>query len=194
MSNTVNFKQPNFETDKIKINQLGKAIEITISGKIAKDKFISLSIWFVLWTIAGIAVISQLPTITDESTRTFVWVWLAFWAYFFYRTGKAVMWRKMGAEKITIDAEHFTLINDVPLGSKGWKVEMAQIRNFTNLTVDRNNFVANYFESFWVVGGETIGFYADGKLYSIAKQIPKNDVEKLKSFVEYIVSKYQGFK
>lgn len=190
----MNFKIPTFETDKIKVNQQNNAVEITISGKIAKDKFATLVIWFVLWTIAGIAVISQLATITEESTRTFVWVWLAFWAYFFYRTGKAVLWRKQGAEKIVINPEYFSFYNDVPLGTKGWKVNTAQIRNFQNLTIDRNNLVASYFESFWVVGGETVGFYADEKLYSVGKQLPKNDVEKLKNFIEFIVSKHQGLK
>lgn len=190
----MNFRTPTFETDKITINQKSNEVEIIISGKIEKEKFTTLVIWFVLWTLAGIAVISQLPTFTEESTRNFVWVWLAFWAYFFYRSGKAVLWRKQGAEIITINQESFSLYNDVPLGARGWKVNTSQIRNFQNLKADQNNFVATYFESFWVVGGETVGFYADSKLYSLGKQLPKNDVEKLKSFIEFIVMKYQGLK
>ena len=38
----------------------------------------------------------------DEQTKVAILVWLGFWAYFEYKTFKAVMWRSFGVEKIKI--------------------------------------------------------------------------------------------
>lgn len=165
--------------DKISIKKTKEKLLIIIHGKISSQKFTTLLIWFTLWFASGIAVLTQLSTITDESTRTFVWVWLAFWAYFLYRIGLALLWRKFGKEEITVTKELISFYNNVPLGGRGWNIKTEDARNFRNLNDGKSKFVSQYFDSFWVVGGESIGFYANQRLYAFGKQLSDADANKI---------------
>jgi hypothetical protein len=165
--------------DKISIEKTKEKLLITISGKISRQKFTALLVWFCLWLASGIAIISQLSTISDESTQTFVWVWLAFWAYFLYRIGLALLWRKYGQEEITITKDLISFYNNAPLSGRGWNVKTEDVRNFKNLNEGKSKFVNQYFDSFWVVGGESIGFYANQKLYAFGKQLSDTEANKL---------------
>ena len=53
-------KKTAFESDRIAVKESSEEFEISISGKIPQNQFVVLSAWLVLWTIAGLYVITQL--------------------------------------------------------------------------------------------------------------------------------------
>ena len=86
--------------DRISVKQKENELSIVILSHKDKTKNIILLSWLILWSISGIVVLFQYPTIIDQNTKAAIIVWLGFWAYFEYITIKAFLWRKSGKEMI----------------------------------------------------------------------------------------------
>lgn len=176
-----------FESDRIQVNNTKESLEITISGKIPSNQFIMLTAWLIAWTIAGIYVISQAFSFAGDQLIYMV-VWLGFWAYFEYRIGSAWLWRKFGREVFLIKENETQLRFEVSYGGKANAFKTEDLRNFKNLEKDKSAFVKSFFSSFWVVGGETIGFYHKGKLHSFGRQISAIDADKILALIQKRIS------
>ena len=48
-----------------------------------------------------------------------------------------------------------------------------------NLDKDKSAFVKSFYASFWVIGGETIGFFHKGRIKTFGRQISSNDADTL---------------
>ena len=168
-----------FESDRISVKEENQSLEITISGTIPPTQMTILTAWIILWTFAGGFVISQIFTPMDEATRGFMGIWLAFWAYFEYKIGKAWLWRKYGKEVFRMNPETAELNFEVGNGGSKKSLITKDLRNLKNFESEKGFFTKTYFSSFWVVGGETIGFYSKGKLLLFGRQLSTNDSDKL---------------
>lgn len=177
---------------RISINETDDELKIAISGEIPPIQFNMLTIWFILWTIAGMIVISQLFGSYDRNQKVFFLVWLAFWFYFEAKIGKALLWRKSGVENIVIDREKFRLSFDVPFGTRIYEYKIGDVRNFHSLEKDKGLLIKNYFDSFWVVGGESIGFFVHGKLQSFGRQLDEDTSKQLLKKIIHKIDKFQG--
>jgi hypothetical protein len=175
---------------RISIDETEDQLSIAINGKIPAAQFNMLALWFLLWTIAGIIVISQMFAPMDQNVKIFLLVWLGFWFYFEAKIGKALMWRKSGVEKILINKDKFRLGFEVPFGTRIYEFNTSNVRNFHSLEKEKGVFIKNYFDSFWVVGGESIGFFANGKLQSFGRQL---DEETAKQLLKKIIHKVDKF-
>ncbi|MEZ5172234.1 MAG: hypothetical protein R2850_01645 [Bacteroidia bacterium] len=184
-------KLPAFETDRIKIEDAADSTRIEISGKISGLQFALLTAWLIAWTISGIYVFSQLFTDLPSETKMFMFVWLAFWFYFEYKIGSAWIWRKFGREVLLLQKGKSQLRFEVSYGGKGEEFETSGMRDFQLLETKKGLFIKNYFSSFWVVGGESIGFLVSGKLKMFGRQLPEKDAEKLLKFVQTKVQRYR---
>jgi hypothetical protein len=172
-------KKTAFESDRITVNETPEELEIIITGKIPQNQFVILSAWLIAWTMAGGYVISQMFSGLPGNTRIFMFVWLIFWIYFEYKVGSAWLWRKFGREVIRIRKDKTELRFELAYGGKGEEFITAEIQNLNNLEQQQGVFVKNYFSSFWVVGGETIGFHYKGKLFMFGRQISPHDADIL---------------
>jgi hypothetical protein len=172
-----------FESDRISVNQNKDFLEITIDGKIPNAQFRLLSLWLLAWTVAGIYVLSQVFSMQGDS-QIFMVVWLAFWAYFEYRIGSAWLWRKYGREVFRILGNEIELRFEVAYGGRGEAFKRDDIKGFHNLEKDKSTFVKSFYSSFWVIGGETIGFFHKGKIKSFGRQITSPDADKLIALIK----------
>ncbi len=182
--------QPQFDSERIQINTNGEDTEIIISGKIPQNQFIMLSAWVLAWSISGIYVLIQLFGDLPQETKSFMMVWLAFWFYFEYKIGSAWLWRKYGREVIKIGEEKTQLRFEVAYGGKGFEFDTDSLRDFHLLESKKGVFIKNYFDSFWVVGGESVGFYVSGKLKMLGRQLSEKDAEKLMKFIQAKVKRF----
>jgi hypothetical protein len=182
----------NLRDPRISIEENDEELKIAISGEIPSIQFNMLSIWFILWSIAGLIVISQLFGNYDRNQKVFLLVWLGFWFYFEAKIGKAILWRKSGVENILINKDIFRLSFDVPFGTRIYEYKMNDVRNFHSLEKEKGLLIKNYFDSFWVVGGECIGFFAHGKLQSFARQLDEDTTKQLLKKIIHKVDKFQG--
>jgi len=180
-----------FKHPRISIEETETSLNIDINGKIPPAQFNLLSLWFLLWTGAGIIVITQLFGEMEQNQKMFMVVWLGFWLYFELKIGKALLWRKSGVERISMDKDVFRLAFDVPFGTRIYEFRTNDVRNFHSLEKAKGVFIKNYFDSFWVVGGESIGFFANGKLKSFGRQLDEESAKNLLKKVIHKVDKLQ---
>ncbi|MFM2286026.1 MAG: hypothetical protein RLZZ543_1523 [Bacteroidota bacterium] len=183
-------KKTAFESDRIALTETPDELEIVISGKVPKNQFLLLSAWLIAWTIAGIYVLTQVFQPQPQNTLLFMIVWLAFWAYFEFKATSTWLWRKYGREVLRMKADSTELRFEVAYGGKGFAFKTADIRNVSSLEAQKGLFVKNYYSSFWVVGGETIGFYHQGKLHMMGRQIPEKDAALLMEKIAYRLRKW----
>ncbi len=172
-----------FDSDRIEVTQSKDRFEIRIGAKIPASQFAMLSAWLVAWTVAGIYVLSQVFTMQGDS-QIFMVVWLAFWAYFEYRIGSAWLWRKYGREVFRIVGNEIELRFEVAYGGRGEAFKRDDIKGFHNLEKDKSTFVKSFYSSFWVIGGESIGFFHKGKIKSFGRQISASDADKLIALIK----------
>jgi len=173
----------NFESDRIEVHQEKERLEIRIGSKIPASQFAMLSAWLLAWTIAGLYVLTQVFSVQDDS-RIFMIVWLAFWAYFEYRIGSVWLWRKYGREVFRIEGDEVQLRFEVAYGGRAEVFSKADLKGFHNLDKDKSAFVKSFYSSFWVVGGETIGFFHKGRIKMFGRQISTNDADKLIGLIQ----------
>ena len=183
-------KTTSFESDRIALKETPDELEIIISGKVPQNQLVLLSAWGIAWTIAGIYVFTQVFLQQDQNTLLFMIVWLGFWAYFEFKVVSAWLWRKYGREVLRMKADSTELRFEVAYGGKGDALKTADIRNVTSLEAQKGLFIKNHYSSFWVVGGETIGFYHQGKLYMMGRQIPEKDAALLIQKIEHRLRKW----
>lgn len=172
-----------FESDRIEIKQSKERFEILIAAKIPGYQFAMLSAWLLAWTIAGIYVLTQVFSVQDDS-KIFMIVWLAFWAYFEYRIGSAWLWRKYGREVFRIEGGQVQLRFEVAYGGNAEEFAQSDLTGFHNLDKDKSAFVKSFYSSFWVVGGETIGFFHKGRIKMFGRQISTNDADKIIALIK----------
>ena len=172
-------KKTAFESDRISVKESSEEFEITISGKIPQNQFVVLSAWLVLWTVAGLYVITQLFAPQPNEIRIFIFVWLIFWAYFEYKVTTAWLWRKNGREIFRIQNDKAELRFELARGGKSNEFNSSEIVKISNLEPQKGVFIKNYFSSYWVVGGESISMEYQGKLYLFGRQISQQDAELL---------------
>jgi hypothetical protein len=168
-----------FETERIQLNESPEQLELIISGSIPGNQFKLLSIWLFSWTAAGVFVLTQLPGPMPKEQRIFMIIWLAFWAYFEYKIGTAWIWRKYGQEVFILKKDHAELRFETPIRPRASVFVNSEIDSFTNLEEQKGLFVKNYYSSFWVKGGESIGFRYRGKLFSFGRQLSAADSQQL---------------
>lgn len=172
-----------FESDRIEVKQSKEQFEILIAAKIPGYQFAMLSAWLLAWTIAGIYVLTQVFSVHDDS-KIFMIVWLAFWAYFEYRIGSAWLWRKYGREVFSIEGDEVQLRFEVAYGGRAEEFAQSDLTGFHNLDKDKSAFVKSFYSSFWVVGGETIGFFHKGRIKMFGRQISTNDADKIITLIK----------
>ena len=73
---------------RISIKRADNETSIVILSTSDKVKKTILFIVFVLWSLSGVAVLTQYFLLKDQQQRIAIMVWLGFWAYFEYRLYK----------------------------------------------------------------------------------------------------------
>ena len=179
-----------FESDRIEVIEKPEELIIEISGKIPQNQFMMLTAWLIAWTVCGVFVISQLFSDLPQETKSFMIVWLAFWFYFEYKIGIAWLWRKFGKEILTLKKGQSTLEFKSKLGGKAVSFDTSGMRDFELLESKKGVFIKNYYDSFWVVGGESISFVISGQLRMFGRQLKQSDAEKLLRLLKAKHKKY----
>ena len=170
--------------NKIEFSTEGKRISVEIFGRSTRWKESLLFGWAVAWTICGLYILAFLfgPISTEE--RFFLMAYLAFWAYFEYKVVYAWLWRKFGKEVLYTSDGNLFIKNDLFGKGEEKKYFLENIQNLGIINHDKSSFSWAFGNSFWVVGGEMIGFDYMGQKIVIAKQIEDADAEQLSKLLK----------
>ena len=111
----------------------------------------------------------------SSDQRIFMFVWLAFWVWFEYRIFNAWLWRKSGKEVIRFSPECTELSFEINKRGLVRKYDTSLIQQLHNVEVKKGLFTRNFYSSFWVVGGETIGFQCSGAEVTFGRQLSEDE-------------------
>jgi hypothetical protein len=158
-------------------------LSIIILSTADKIKKTLLFIWFFLWTLSGVIVITQYFKIQDQDTRVAIIVWMGFWAYFEYRIFKAYLWRSSGMEKIKIREGKLFYKRDI--GGKG-KINVYENDFIKDLRLveSKGDFMDSINDSYWVIAGEKLAFDYYGKEIKFALQLDEADSKALLKLIQ----------
>lgn len=169
---------------RISIKKSETETSIVIVSQSDKKKNVLLFSWLLIWSISGIAVLSQYFVIPDQNTKVMLMVWLAFWVYFEYRIFQAFMWRKYGVEKIKLRENKFFYKRDAAGKGKVKGYEFDFIKDLRLTEAKENSFADSMNNSYWMIGGEKLAFDYYGKEIKFAMQIEQAEAVALLKFIK----------
>lgn len=183
---------PLFIGERIQVERAKDQVTIRISQKIKGWQEAMLYAWLMAWTFCGAVFIYSLVTTTVSSEIFFFSICTAVWLYFFYRILRVLMWRKRGEEVLTFTPGKLELRN--AFGSKGssLEVELDKMSQLGMVNQDPNSFFYFLDDSFWVMGGDRLGFAYKGKKYRFGKQLTPRDAQQLLKSVDSAVKGFSG--
>lgn len=174
--------------EKSKIELIGKRISVLKSDDLysfviipsdSKTKVYLLFGWLFLWTVSGVVVAANYFTMPNANMKLVIIMWLAFWAYFEFKIGKAFLFRRFGKEKIWVKGGKLFYWRDIADRGKKLEFDKELIKDFELIQKNKKDFFGSMNESFWVIGGESIIFNYGAKPYRLGIQLPEEDAKEL---------------
>lgn len=171
-------------SERVSYKDHGDKITIVISTAIERWKEGLMLIWLLSWTICGIYFCYELfYKSPDKNLQIGLVIMISFWVFFEFRIGKAFLWRKYGMEFIKIADGQLFIKNSIKGYGKSIPYFCDNIKNIHILEKKETSPLAFLENSFWFVGGETIGFHHKDKFIKLGKQL---SVEEAKKLVDYL--------
>lgn len=173
-----------FIGDKISHQKKEGTFTAVISPKIAGIKETLLLTWLLAWTFCGIFFITQLLGPDSRETKLALAVMVAFWTYFEFKIGKAYFWRKYGLERLMIKDGYLHIKNDIKGFGKARSFFVENVQHLGLIKTSNKNFFTFMNNSFWVIGGETIGFECLNKPVTLGQHLNDKDAKLLVRLLE----------
>jgi hypothetical protein len=170
--------------DKIDFKGNRQSLEVHISGKIPRIQESLFMAWMAAWTFCGIYFMYELAIAEDSGLKTFLFISLTFWSFFFIRFGKTLLWRIKGKESLRIADNTFEICFDYGLYKRRFRYVLVNIQRFGMIPKNELNFMNVLDNAFWSLGGERIGFDYMGKRVRFAKQLGDKEVTALIRLLE----------
>lgn len=166
-------------------------MEVHIDQKIERWKESLLVAWLAAWLFVGLAVFFELQTTEVGSERTFYFIFLGFWAFFFFRIGKVFVWRRIGEEIIKISPGEMTIKNAFGKFGRTNHFKLNGLRSFGLAKYDQKSFLQFMDQSFWIIGGEKLGFEYHSKKYRLGKQLSDKDATALARLMDKSIETFK---
>ncbi|HQQ95019.1 MAG TPA: hypothetical protein PLQ93_10730 [Bacteroidia bacterium] len=171
-------------SERISIVKKDKLLSIVILAAANRRKLALLFLWLLAWSVCGLLVLINYFQLTDENTKLFVIVYLAFWLYFELSIIRTFIWKKYGKEKIWF--QHGVLHYQREFNRRG-KIREFQPELIQDLRIIESrpgNFFDSVNQSFWVKGNERLEFRYQAKTIRFAFQITNEESSILLKEIE----------
>jgi hypothetical protein len=173
-------------SERITIEKEEDKLAITILAFNDAKKQQMLMMWIVLFSLCGLAIISQFFAPYDNGTKVFFGVYIAFWLFFEFKVVYAYRWRKFGLEYLTI--EDGELILSKQIGKRGI-TQRFKISDIQNLRIFENadtNFVKSMTSSYWNINKYTLAFDYNNQIIPFGIDLSKKEANRiLKTLQEF---------
>jgi hypothetical protein len=176
-------------SDRIKINIQEKELDITIKSFKDETKQKMLLVWIILFSVCGIAIVSQFFYDYDKSSKLFFAVYLAFWFFFEFKVIYAFRWRNSGSEKIKINYNKIELVKEIGKRGITQVIELAEISNLRLFEPEEPGFIKAMNASYWNINKYTLAFDYQNKPVPFAIDLDKKEAKKLLKEIEKFISK-----
>lgn len=158
--------------------------EISIKAYFDSQKQFLLSLWLILWSAAGIGIISQFFTPISSDLTIYLIVWLGFWAYFEYKVIYAYRWRKYGVEKLFFDEESLMISREIA----GRAIPAGYIKaNIKNVRLYKPESVSVFIalsQSYWSPGDPKLVFDYQGMEVYFGLELSDQEAKRLVDLIK----------
>lgn len=175
--------------ERITINNKDNSIEIEIKAFKDKTKQKMLLVWIVLFSLCGLAILSQFFYGYDKSSQLFFAVYLAFWLFFEFKVIYAFRWRNAGMEKIILNKTEIILIKEI--GKRGI-TQIMNVKEMNNVSLyepEEPGFIKAINSSYWNINKYSLTFDYQGKTVPFAIDVEKNEAKKLLKEIQQFLRK-----
>jgi hypothetical protein len=187
----MNQSEPKFIGKRIRVVRSKESITIEINQKIERWQEALLFIWITAWTFCGGAFLYYAFNASSQSEQIFFIISSSLWLFFFVRITKVFLWRLIGKEVISITREGVSIRN---LFGNWGKIEVFQHHSIFKLGLikrDPTSFLAFLDDSFWIIGGERVGFNYSGRRIQLGKQLELRDADLLLRVMESAIREFK---
>ena len=128
---------------------------------------------------------------TDQVDNQYIYsiVFLGFWAYFEYKTLKALLWYRFGKELILIDNDGFSLKKSILSYGRARRYFFENMKDFHQAKDEPTSF-GNFFENaYWSLGTDGLVFTHNGKGKSFGRRIDAKTGKLLLNLIDDRVKK-----
>ena len=168
-----------FISERVSVEQKADGLSVVISARLPRTKEALLVAWFVTWTLCGAYFIYELTQPqADPKTRQGLLLMVAFWVWFEIRIGRVVLWRLKGFELWRLKGGSLTVKDSILGYGRAHEYFVQNIQRFGPIEVDESSWKWQLNDSFWVMGGERIGFEHVGKKIAIGKGLTRQEAER----------------
>ncbi len=169
-----------FISERVSIDRSADRFSVVISPRLSRLNQTLLVTWVLAWTFCGAYVLyewAQLPS--GDPLRQYLLAFLAFWAYFEFTVVRVLLWRLKGFEIWRIKGDRFTIKDSILGFGKANDYFIQNIQKLGLIEIDETSFKWQMNESFWVMGGERIGFEHLGKKVVFGKGLTKEEAAQI---------------
>lgn len=162
-------------SERLSILKGENVLSIVILPNRDKKKLVGMFLWLLAWSVCGVIVFANYFKLTDQNSKLFVIVYLAFWAYFEFKILRAFSWKRSGKEKLWIQEGILYYQREVNGRGKIQEFNLDLVSKFNLIELRPTNFADTINQSFWIKGGERLQFTSQSKTILLGMQI--NDEE-----------------
>ena len=167
-------------SDRVSVDRQDGRTSVVISARLPKHREALLVTWTAAWMLCGAYVLyarADLPL--GDPLRQYLLAFLAFWAYFLIKIGRATLWRLKGFELWRIKEGTLTIKDSLFGFGKATSYFVDNIQRLGLLNVERGSWKWQWNESDWVIGGERLGFEHLGRKVVFGKGLTEEEARKL---------------
>lgn len=175
--------------ERITIFNKDKSLEIEIKAFKDNAKQKMLLVWIVLFSLCGLAILSQFFFDYDNSSKVFFAVYLAFWFFFEFKVIYAYRWRNSGLEKIILNETDIILIKEIGKRGISQTIDVKEISNLKRNEPDEPSFIKSINSSYWNINKYSLTFDYQGKAVPFAIDLDKNEAIKLLKEIQHFLRK-----
>ncbi len=188
--------------DRVSVEDVSGVTTIVINPLRVWWKEILLTLWVAGFTFVGLVMIYMLstsfvglnyngqPTQDDVDNQVIYGiVFLGFWAYFEYKTLKALLWYRFGKELVRIDKDGFSLKKSILSYGKANRYFFENMKEFHQRKEEPTSF-GNFFENaYWALGMDALVFTHHGKTKSFGRRLDQKSGRLLLRLIDDRVKK-----
>lgn len=167
-----------FISERVSVERRPDGLSIVIGARLPRVKEAILLAWFAAWTFCGAYFIWSLFQHPSEKTRDGLIIMLAFWLWFEWRIGRVMLWRLRGFEIWRLKDGVLTIKDSILGYGKASDYFVKNIDRFGALQVDATSWKWQLNDSFWVMGGERLGFEYIGRKVVMGKGLTDQEAAR----------------
>ena len=173
-----------FISERVSVERQADGLSVVISARLPRAKEALLIAWFLAWLACGIYIAMETARMPTGRMRSFFFAFMAFWIWFALRIGRVVLWRLKGFELWRLKDGVLTIKDSIFGYGRANEYFVENIQRFGPITVEETSWKWQLNDSFWVIGGERLGFEHVGKKVVMGKGLTSEEAERAARLLE----------